>query len=465
MLAGLALVLSVASGWFVARLILARQVLGSWWQKFFIEGAISVGIGASLTSLLYFLLLVAGIATPWSSLLFLVLLSATLGYLVARRSSAASRPNEPRAAISPWMWVVRLAFLSVIVLVAVEMVGAYAAEPHGWWDAFSIWNLRARFLASGGPGWSGAFSEDLNAGFMGASHPGYPLLLPGWIACVWMASGSTVAWVPAAVGALFCFATLFLLAGAVGTMQGELAGLLAALVLAASSSFVAQSAWQIADVPLGFFLLGGTAMVALAQRGSNGAALLAGLLAGFAPWAKNEGWPFLLTLVPVAFWLAGRRTGLLVTLGALPGVATTLLFKLVAVRGTEAAFPQSAAEILARLSDPARWATVASSFARAFMAMGPLWGHPIVLLTVLAFAFRMTPKHIRILPLAIPAVAVLVSSFAVLLVTRADLAWQTGTSVHRLVLQSWPALLFAVFMTLRPPARASRCQFRHSRAG
>ena len=105
------------------------------------------------------LLLVTGLRTPGRLYFSPGPCSATLGYLVARRRSGASKPDEPRPASNPWMWVVRLAFLSVIVLVAVEMVSAYAAEPHGWWDAFSIWNLRARFLASGGPGWSGAFSE------------------------------------------------------------------------------------------------------------------------------------------------------------------------------------------------------------------------------------------------------------------------------------------------------------------
>ena len=450
MLGGCALLLSLALGWLTVRLLLDRRTLAPSWQRFLLEAAAAVGIAAGLTSVLHFLLLLAGLATPLSSLTALALLSGILAYLLARRKKAAAEGAEPQSASSSLTWVVRMAFIAAAGLILVEILRAYAAEPHGWWDAFSIWNLRARFLASGGPGWRGVFSADLNAGLTGASHPGYPILLSGWIASIWMASGSTAAWVPAAAGALFCFGVLFLLAGAVGTLRGEMAGLLAGLVLAATRSYVAQSAWQIADIPLGFFILGGTAMLALARNNSAGAATLSGLLAGFAPWTKNEGWPFLLALVPVAFWLGGRRTGLFVTIGALPGVVMTVLFKLLAEGGSESAFPRTAMEVTSRLADPARWGVVVASFGRAFAAISPAWAHPVLLLALLVFALRLTPGRIKLLGLAAPALAVPASCLGMLLVTNADLAWQTSTSVHRLILQPWPALLFVAFMALRP---------------
>jgi hypothetical protein len=449
-LSGAALLLSLALGWLTVRLLLNRRTLAPSWQRILLEAAAAVGVAAGLTSVLYFLLLLAGFATPWSSLVALVLLLGILAYLLARRKDIAVKQEEPRLTSGSWIWAVRMAFIAAVGLIAFELIRAYAAERHGWWDAFSIWNLRARFLASGQPAWRGIFSADLNAGLTGASHPGYPILLSGWIASIWMASGGTAAWVPAAVGALFCFGTLFLLAGAVGTLRGEMAGLSAGLVLAATSSYVAQSAWQVADIPLGFFILGGTAMLALAQRNSAGAAVLSGLLAGFAPWTKNEGWPFLLVLVPVAFWMGGRRTGLFVTAGALPGAVITILFKLLVGGGSESAFPRTAMEVISPLADPSRWGVVASSFGQAFAALGPVWAHPVLLLALLAYALRLAPGRVRLLGLAAPALAVLASCFGMLLVTRADLAWQTSTSVHRLILQPWPAFLLVAFMALRP---------------
>ena len=59
------------------------------------------------------------------------------------------------------------------------MSGAWENNPQGNWDAWSIWNLRARFLAAGGIVAHRAWSPLLSS-----THPEYPLLTSAFVARV-----------------------------------------------------------------------------------------------------------------------------------------------------------------------------------------------------------------------------------------------------------------------------------------
>ena len=63
--------------------------------------------------------------------------------------------------------------LVVVVACAVLLVDWIGAHPHGRWDAWAIWNLRAKFLATPSDRWRDAFDPVVSW-----SHPDYPLLLP-----------------------------------------------------------------------------------------------------------------------------------------------------------------------------------------------------------------------------------------------------------------------------------------------
>src|SRR5579871_5924244 len=71
-------------------------------------------------------------------------------------------------------------------------------HPHGDWDAWAIWNLRARFFYRGGEQWTAAFSPLLSW-----SHPDYPLLIPGAVARGWTYAGRETMLVPWLIACLF----------------------------------------------------------------------------------------------------------------------------------------------------------------------------------------------------------------------------------------------------------------------
>ena len=130
-------------------------------------------------------------------------------------------------------------------------------NPHGGWDAWAIWNLRARFLFRSGPFWTDSFSPDL---FW--SSPDYPLGLPGYVALIWKYVDNDTVIVPMLVAAMFFVATGGLLYASLRRFSGQIAATLGLIALAGTSFFISHSASQYADVPLGFFVLATVVLMA-----------------------------------------------------------------------------------------------------------------------------------------------------------------------------------------------------------
>lgn len=410
-------------------------------------------LGAGTSSLVFFLLNWSGLASPASVWASQASLMAAALLLLRMRWRLAERMETAAPAANLVTWVLRGAVALSVLLLVMDIAATTEGTPDGDWDAFAIWNMRARFLAAGPSAWREAMTPGVNAGLTGASHPGYPLLVSGWIGMAWMVNGAADPAVAAWAGAFFSLSAVALLFAALRRLCGEWSALLAVLVLLATEAFRSQAASQCADIPLSLCVLGATACAAIALRQDDpGAWLLAGFCTGLAPWTKNEGWPFALAAAALVLFVAARSAPLFLA-GVVPPAAITLLFKSLVPPGTESAFPSSAAEAFARLGDPGRWGVVIGSYAKQIWEMGFPLQHPLLLLALLAWALRPAPheRRKRTFVLAWPPLALGAASFALLLVTSADIAWHTSTSVARLIIQPWPAFLLIAFCLLRKP--------------
>lgn len=461
----------------IAGALLAKAALGGrgGWPM---AAMLGVGAGAGLASFLFFLLRWAGMANgavAWGAAA--VMVGAGVG--VWRRVKAeAGREAEPRRQGQGWIWAARAAVVLSLALLVMDAAAAYVASPEGEWDAFSIWNMRARFLAAPGQAWLGAMAPGMNAGLAGASHPGYPLLLSGWIAMAWMAGGAMETAVPATVSVLFALATAGLLFTGLRELRGEWSALLAVLVMLAPEAFRSQAGAQYSDIALSFYLLAWTVLTAVWLRDRSGAGILAlaGLAAGLAPWTKNEGWPFALAAAAVACRLT-RKGGVAAFLaGFVPPAGITLLFKTLAAPGGDGSYPATLGETMQRIGQFDRWAAVAGAYGRQGLEMGFAYAHPLLLLALICWALKPVAKHERggVPWLALPALAMAGAEFLTLVATPADIAWHTATAVPRLLIQPWPALLVVIFRLLRrpeeslafstEPARGTRGEPRRRRA-
>ena len=335
MIGFLAMLPAFALGRAVVRLLMAHTRGFFGWM---LEISLGIGMGAGISSILDFLLTWAGLANR-ASLLGVELIGLALaGFLLMRRREIV----KTEALKNPsWIWLLRIAAILAVLLLVMDFSNTTGSNPTGEWDASGIWNLRARYLAGGSSTWRYAVSNQMAAGMIGASHPGYPLLVSGFIARTWTVLGDTRDDVPAALSLTFTLATAGVLCGALASIS-EALGWLAMLVLLATETFVSQSASQYSDIPMSFFVLSATVLLAFAASRDwpPGLLALAGVFAGFAAWTKNEGLPFAIALAIVVLWRAKIAAKWAIAGMAIP-VLTTLALKVFLVQGSESMFPKS----------------------------------------------------------------------------------------------------------------------------
>ena len=392
-------------------------------------------------------------ARLWIDLAFWVLALAAVCRLRTHRVAAAGPPA------GRGRWTIRVAvalFLPLAALAAARFVSATAVLPHGTWDAWAIWNLRARFLLRGYPGlWHDGFSALLHW-----SHPDYPLLVPLSVARGWTCVGMETTGVPILISASFALAAVSAAAVSVARVRGTARGLLAAAAILASPAFVEQASGQIADVPLGFYMLASfvTMFNAAAAGPRSTWWVLAGLSAGLAAWTKNEGVLFLTVFLAACAWWSFRSRGLrgltgvaLVLSGAAPSLAALAVLKWGVAAPDLLIAGQSAEHVAESLADTARIRVAATALGREMWLGG---GQRVGVLPIVAGCLLLSGAR---RPLGVPGVAaaaMLVMLFGyvgVYVVTPYDLTWHVSTSVKRVALQLFPTFVWFAFMAARLP--------------
>jgi hypothetical protein len=430
------------------------------WAATLFTAALGSGAGIGLTSITFLILDVAGAATRLSVFGTDVVLLALAVWLWRTRvpaSTGGAPAPSPLARGFRWTWLLALAFAGVLAMVCTRLIQIAAALPVGDWDAWAIWNLRAKFLAGPPGAWRHAFSPLLSN-----THPDYPPLLSAFVAQAWKAGGNTNAIAPVLASLLFFAALLALLVSAITLLRGAASGLLAGLVILSTTTVLNWAPAQYADIPLAFYYLAALALIFIdaAQAPFSGRwpLLWSGLCATFAAWTKNEGIVFLV-LVALLFagftlWRARTpaswpRLGWLLA-GAAPGVLLTLWLKFILAPASDPLVKQGVSG-LAKVADLSRYAAVASGFFSNVLALGSGVSHPLILLAILAILLRWQfEEQYRLASLMTAAVvvAVFLSYCVVLLITPYGLEWQVQSSFDRLLLQVWPAALLIFFVQL-----------------
>lgn len=393
-----------------------------------------------LTSCLFFLCRLAAPGVPRLSMVVEIAVVGWLAFEIWRKPKEAPAPGVRSVSLFVPGLIGALALAFLLATGAIS--GAWDANPQGGWDAWSIWNLRARFLAMGD------LPQRAWSPLLTSSHPEYPLLVSSFVARSWAYAGSVAEAAPIATSYLFFLALLATLAGGFGVHCGRSTGLLIGLALLGAPALLHEVPAQYADIPLACYMAGAT-MLALLDL-----PLLAGLLAGLAAWTKDEGVLFLLVFLAL---LALTRRGQLrmVAIGAIPGAVVTAIFKFALAPAGPLYAHQSAAELLHRLADPARFGQVFMAFAHEFRSSGAGLYHPILPVLAIAAGLGFDRKYRKdlLFTSTIPAV-MLAGYFGILWITPLDLNWQASTSANRLLVQIWPSLLIAAFAGIRGLDRA-----------
>jgi hypothetical protein len=426
----------------------------------------SIGVGLGISSCLTFFVLLAGgitkqllLGAECATLIVLALVflwrRKTGGAPVRMVAETASDRARLWQAIAAWF------FLATIIAIAV-FTGLTFLYPSGGYDAYAIWNLRAKFLFAGGEYWTDVFSRHMRW-----SNLAYPLMIPAIVARGWSFAGFDDPAVPIIVAALFTFGTVGILGASLAFVRSRSQAFLACSLLLGTPFFLKLGAWQMADLPLAFFFLATVVLLCLSQSlpaGQYPLLILAGLCAGLTTWTKNEGLLFFaVTLSAVSIFslldkAAGRiKRVLCYVLGAAPLLLITWYFKAQIVPGfppvgstVSGAIPVEIG-VISRLLDHSRHFSVLTAYQGAIRAFGEgPFSMPIILIfysLVLGITKKLESPRGLLLG-ALSWLLMFCGYYLVYILASTDL---TFYSLDRVLMQLWPSALFLFFMFVHTP--------------
>jgi hypothetical protein len=458
----LSILIPVLSGLLISVAIIVRE---GRWSEWLLAFFLAPGIGIALSSVLYFFWAI--IFQPLYNLPGYLALE--VGFLISiavvvwikfRKTIRLPQTAFWKGWIVPRRWDLRTwigvggAFLLLVSLANFleDWVLAFFAAPDGNWDAWTIWNLHARFINSGEL-WRNGFTSEMTWW----SHPDYPLLLPGLIARVWALIASQSQYVPALVELVFILCILGTIIASVGLLRGwklaVFAGLFTLPIL--HDSLGTQ---QYADMPLAFFFLTTNLLLWLAdgpRKNQPRLLFLAGVMAGAAIWTKNEGWALLLAMVITEGLLLLVEKPKLrdqikrwawLGAGIAPLLATALVFKIFVAPPNDIVNSLGSQDILAKISDPSRYALIWQSIKDQFFRIGSLKVGllPALIGFVLVAGWNKITKDTVWIGLRLAVVALVY--FGIYLLTPHSLEWHLSTSLDRLFDQIVPTLILMVFL-------------------
>jgi hypothetical protein len=437
------------------------------WSFFALQCCLGIPVGFGMTSCVSYLLLISGhFSRAWQ---LSVEAAVALG-LTAITIHSAPRQQQPidkeRQTLARAPSLLRSAlivnfYLALVIGISVFFMLA-SQNPHGAWDAWAIWNLRARFLFRGADHWADGLSQQL---FW--SHPDYPLLIASSIARGWVVVGQETVLVPILCAGVFTFGISGLLVSAMTLMRDHSQGCLSGTILFITPFFMFRGAAQEADVPLAFYFLAFLVVLSLRNYYQTPRLfILLGLIAGFAAWVKNEGSLFLLctAVCAIGAWVSGlfalsRRTLLSFFFGACPGALILFHFKSQLSPGSDLFAGQSAEGSILKLLDMGRHWKILYAALTSFGGFGDwLVSLPIVLLCYLALMGRKSKNSdVKFIGLSIVILGLMAAGYYfVYVITPYDLDWHLGTSLRRLWLQLLPSGLFIYFMVVRSPDEVAK---------
>ncbi len=430
-------------------------------RSFFgVKSCLAVGLGFGLTSLMFFLwllffktfdrnfIIIETSLYISLSLIFFFLIKQKKVYQTHRRELVL---NQNRSLYLSWgLYIIFATALSVFSLISLN-------RPHGGTDAWTIWNATARFLNGACEKWAAAFFH-----LSPISHPDYPLLLSGIIARTWGYLANQPPAVPILFAMIFTISTLVLMVSSLIKFQGQLHGYLAGIAILALPGFIKVGAAQIADVPLGFYVLSTLILFCCSDSSLDRRSsfiFMAGLMAGFSAWTKNEGLLFVGTIILARSIFILPKEGKMIFLkeiitfaaGLFPTILVVFYFKTQIAPANDLISGQGLDVIVSRLVDPSRHLIIAKAFLKELYSFGKL---RILIFPLCLLFFGVSPEskfNVNIRSGLLMVVLMLSGYYCIYLITPYDLVWHLSSSLQRLYVQLLPSAIFIFFLSIKKP--------------
>ena len=306
-LLGFPYIVSFLIGYFLISLFFQKEKI-SFGLHFFLAGGLGLAVSAQLTFTSF--LLFNHLNKPFVVMINLL----TLDILMVWALFVGALKNPSAWNLRNFSWINTLG-IAAILIGLIPLILEANLYPLGGWDAWSLWNLKSKFLFLGGESWKNIFDP-----LLWRSSPHYPLLLPLINTWGWSLSDTPGFQIPY----LTAFSFTFLAAGLLGsslqdlTKKSILLFVCAPLLMLSSLFFIKLATSQYADIVFAYYLLAGLVCLIKAKLdGSKEFQVLSGIFVGILSFTKAEGLIAALILILLTLPVLkekGSRTGFLIGL-------------------------------------------------------------------------------------------------------------------------------------------------------
>ncbi|MGB3946832.1 MAG: glycosyltransferase family 39 protein [Bacteroidia bacterium] len=329
-------------------------------------------------------------------------------------------------------------------------------EPHGLWDAWNYWNLKAKFISKAPDEWPALFHQMISEDF----HVDYPLLQTGFIARCWRGLQNDPVWVPILLAYTFTFCTIGLLSSAVGHFTNNKRGLIAGLIMLATPFFMVMGDSQYADNTVGFFYLATIVLLTFARNEKETSPQLyiaVGITASLSAWSKNEGLLFITCLFASQLTLIFTKKPIVlfnelkyILIGALPILLLIFYYKTAIAPPNDIVSAQGESTLV-KLKDTMRYSTIFDWHIQTFGTFGKWFMNPwwLFLGAIIYNGINLKKYKTSNLTNLTLILLMVLGFFMIYVITPLPLVFHLSTSIHRLFFQLFPSFIFVYFLFLK----------------
>ncbi|MBN2143167.1 MAG: hypothetical protein JW774_00945 [Candidatus Aureabacteria bacterium] len=420
-------------------------------EKCIFKFCIALGAGISFSSILYTMLLFCAKTHVHWCLIIEILCTGILAWIHFRKPQTSDKSFMQLErtdfrwfdAVIPAIWLI-LFFYFIWIIFRLALI-----QPHGDVDAWATWNLHARFMSRIPSEWENLF-------LLKDFHLDYPLLLPGFIARLWLGSPQDGTWIPQGASLLFPVLSVLLLYSSLALVKNRLWASLASIMLLSTPYFMDRAPAQCADIFLSYLILASLVLLFMADTyRQHFLFLLGGWMAACAAWAKNEGMLFLVLTTLGVFFLVqenkrrGNKTEIMNWLAGTLPVGLVILYFKIRYAPSNPMVNQNPEILMQKFCSWERYSLVFRTVMSTFLE----WGRgyiPLLILTMGMWGIDASRLRSRYYCLSAMTIGMMfIVYMIILIVSPFPLGWHIFTSWKRLVLQLWPATLWLIFLALK----------------
>jgi len=417
----------------------------------FIHFFLSCGLGLGLSSSITFYSFI--ITNIFNTLLIicihlLLIFSLLIFYLLFQKIDTYKKNKKPSS------FTMKNIFLFILLAICFIPAGMQAKfYPNGGWDAWAVWNFKAKFLFLSQGEWKNLFDP-----ILWRTSPHYPLLLPLINVWGWTFTKTPLPSVPLTTSLIFTFLTCGLLFACLRDMTKSSLTFFAPLILITLPFYNSLATSQYSDITLSYYLLASIyCLIMTIHLNKFSYAFLSGIFLGILSFSKPEGMVasiLLLAIGTLQFLLFEPKKISLKTksipllfllLGTALAILPSIIFKATCSPGNQTFINGLMSE-----SNPITFYRVKMVFAFLFMELknGKWNGIWLVLFLglVLSKGKCFSTKTI-IIPLFLLAYLASVL-FYYFLNTYFKIEWWLSVTLSRILFSLLPVMLFWVFISL-----------------